>query len=134
MKTTIKTKTAGRILIDSKFIGDEAAKFNKDNYNKHKVRIRHNNHTLTFNYWGSIMNPEITTNEENIFALYCFLSDAVSGKMSFEDFCEEFGYDTDSRKAERTHKQCEAAEKKYNRVFEADIYDLLNELQEEYNC
>ena len=31
---------------------------------------------------------------------------------SFEDFCEEFGYDTDSRKAEQSYRQCGEISKK----------------------
>ncbi len=33
-------------------------------------------------------------------------SDASAGEMDFEDFCAEFGYDTDSRKAEAIWKEC----------------------------
>lgn len=39
--------------------------------------------------------------------LACLTSDAgcVDGTL-FEDFCSEFGYDTDSRKAEQTYRAC----------------------------
>ena len=38
--------------------------------------------------------------------LYCLASDAQAGDLSFEDFCSDFGYDSDSRKAEQTWKAC----------------------------
>lgn len=41
--------------------------------------------------------------------LDCLASDAagVENARSFEDWCSEYGYDTDSRKAEKTFKVCE---------------------------
>ena len=39
-------------------------------------------------------------------ALACLMSDAFSGEMSFKEFCSEFGYDTDSRKAYRIYEAC----------------------------
>lgn len=40
--------------------------------------------------------------------LYCLWSDAqsVSDGQSFEDWCADFGYDTDSRKAHKAYKAC----------------------------
>ena len=37
--------------------------------------------------------------------LESLLSDASSADQDFEDWCGEYGYDTDSRKAERTYDQ-----------------------------
>lgn len=38
--------------------------------------------------------------------LECLILDASTGDQSFEDFCSDFGYDTDSRRAERTWEAC----------------------------
>lgn len=38
--------------------------------------------------------------------LDCLLSDCSAGSESFEDFCSNFGYDTDSRKAHETWQIC----------------------------
>lgn len=38
--------------------------------------------------------------------LSCLLSDAQSGSESFEEFCGNYGYDTDSRKAHATWTTC----------------------------
>lgn len=39
--------------------------------------------------------------------LNCLASDYTEENASFEDWCAEFGYDTDSRKAERTFRVCQ---------------------------
>lgn len=38
--------------------------------------------------------------------LYSLVLDAEALDMSFDDWCETFGYDTDSRKAEATYRMC----------------------------
>lgn len=45
---------------------------------------------------------------------------------SFENFCSEFGYDTDSRKAEKTYK---AVLKEYNKVINFFTDDEIKKLQ-----
>ena len=53
---------------------------------------------------------------------------------TFEDFCSEFGYDTDSRKAEKVYKAVVREWKGISRVFGVDgsgrYNTLLNKLQE----
>ena len=44
--------------------------------------------------------------------LECLVSDAHGVDESFEDWCGEFGYDTDSRKAEKTYKACKKSTQK----------------------
>lgn len=46
---------------------------------------------------------------------------------SFEDFCSEFGYDTDSRKAEKTYK---AVLKEYDKVSNFFTESEIEQLQE----
>lgn len=38
--------------------------------------------------------------------LYCLVMDAEAASETFEDWCANFGYDTDSRKAEATYNAC----------------------------
>lgn len=139
MKTTINTNTAGLITISSEYLGNKPAQWDTKsqiatNYNNHKVTITHNKKSFSFEFWGSIMNPEISNDQENIFAFYCALSDALGAKDGFEEFCSNFGYDSDSRTAERTFKSCEKTLKKVERVFSCDLYDLINEIADTYNC
>ena len=137
MKTSIETKTAGTIVINSEYLGNKAATWGdkkNPNYHNNLVKVTHNKKSFSFDFWGSIMNPEISNDQENVFAFYCALSDGISAKDSFENFCGEFGYDEDSRTAERIYKACEKTLKKVERVFSCDLYDLINEIQETYNC
>ena len=133
MKTTIETKAAGLITINSTFLNNERWSANERNWNNHKITILHNGQKIFFDFWGSIQKPIITTDEENIFALYCFLTDSEAASKSFSDFCSEFGYDEDSRRAEKIYKSCEKSLEKFEIIFNCNLCDLLNELQETYN-
>ena len=137
MKTSIETKTAGTIVINSEYLGNKAATWGdkkNPNYHNNSVKVTHNKKSFSFDFWGSIMNPEISNDQENVFAFYCALSDGLGAKDSFENFCGEFGYDSDSRNAERIYRACEKTLKKLERVFDCDLCDLINEIQEDYNC
>ena len=56
--------------------------------------------------------------------LSSLVSDASSVHESFEDWCANYGYDTDSRKAERTYKACQELAPKVLRFLgdEADLF------------
>jgi hypothetical protein len=49
--------------------------------------------------------------------LRCLRSDAGAYNLSFEEWCDEYGYDNDSRRAERTYNAC--------RDTAADLENLL---------
>ncbi|VVB60571.1 Uncharacterised protein [uncultured archaeon] len=53
--------------------------------------------------------------------------------MDFKEFCGEFGYDNDSRRAEKIHKECKKSLNKVEDLgfFESELTDILNELQEQ---
>lgn len=48
---------------------------------------------------------------------------------SFEDFCGEFGYDNDSRKAERTYLAVQSEWHKVNRFFTKEQLEELQDIQ-----
>lgn len=129
MKTTFKN-----FLINSTFKGDKVAPWSdkQQNYNNHTITVTNTEteQKISFEFWGSIMKPEVKTEDELLNAFYCFVSDAVSGNYSFNEFCGEFGYDEDSRKAEKTWKACKKSLEKLNKIYNGDVYDLANELQE----
>lgn len=52
--------------------------------------------------------------------------------QAFEDWCACFGYDTDSRKAESTFRECEAIGKALARAFSRDELDSLHEAFQDY--
>jgi hypothetical protein len=64
--------------------------------------------------------------------LYCLASDSQAGDLTFEDFCDEFGYDSDSRSAERIHTACQEAGRKLRRALGAQasaIIDRIGQLE-----
>jgi hypothetical protein len=101
--------------------------------------------SVDFDFWGSANNVEklrgcslssFNNETREIFedacfdAFNCLLSDAIAGDLpSFEDFCNEFGYDDDSRKAESMYKSCQDQLNKLQTVFYEDIYELANSLE-----
>lgn len=89
-----------------------------------------------FEFWGSIANPEISTEQKLLFAFYCFLSDGECSRYGFSEFCSELGYDEDSRKAYKTFKACEKSLKKAERIgIDEDMAcEIMNDLQENYEC
>lgn len=129
MKTTFKN-----FEIISEYTGNKKADWggNQENWNHHNIIVK-NKETkkqTSFDFWASIMNPELSTDYDLKNSFYCFVSDAISGTYTFEEFCGEFGYDTDSRKAEKTWKSCQKSSVKLKRIYSGNIYDLVNELQE----
>jgi len=125
--------TFKNIRVSAVYVGDEAAPFMSDNYNNHRVSVynANNGKRTYFKYWASIMSPELRTRYDALNALYCFVSDAVSGLDSFNDFCSNFGYDIDSRTAYKTWQVCQHSATKAQRVLgvsRSELYDFLNEL------
>jgi hypothetical protein len=59
--------------------------------------------------------------------LDCLSSDAsgIENARSFEDWCSEYGYDTDSRKAEKTFKTCEHQAKRLSNFLGSDAFQTL---------
>lgn len=51
--------------------------------------------------------------------------DASCAQGTFEDFCSEFGYDTDSRKVERLFKACQKVRVDLERLFRSDRVEEL---------
>jgi hypothetical protein len=76
------------------------------------------------------MRPVVNKEHDILQAFSCFINDAVSGDYTFEEFCSELGYDTDSRTAEKIYKKCKKQLEKLNKIYDGNIYDLSNELSE----
>lgn len=135
---TISAKFEGEIL------GFPFDKKDKLKHNAFKITLRNLNginKKASFKFYGSAHDNEkgkIALDENDLgFAFYCFLSDALSGCQSFESFASEFGYDTDSRTAHKTFKACVKSADKAQKLgleSEAVLCDLINKIQEKFNC
>jgi hypothetical protein len=122
--------------ISAEYLGDKPApwsdKDREQNYNRHRVIVRNrtSGKRVSFYFWASLAQPELRSPSDLRGAFECFLSDAIAGKQSFEDFCGDFGYDADSRKAEQAWKACSKASDKADRLIDGDLYGTANALRE----
>ena len=82
------------------------------NHNQFMVTVKNTNTGIrrAFTFPASIYDWQ--TGKKNMDAddlknaLVCLLEDSNIRGLSFSDFCNEYGYDTDSRKAYRIYKAC----------------------------
>lgn len=63
--------------------------------------------------------------------LYSMIMNDVSN-MSFDDFCDEFGYDNNLIKSLEIYKACEEQTKAYYEMFDMEERETLRELLEDY--
>lgn len=107
-------------------------------HNQFKVTVK-NTDTKTrvsFDFYGSqndYQNGVLELGQSDLkHALYSFISDSQAGTMEFEEFCNEFGYNEDSRRAEKIHKACIKSFEKLEKldISESEMYDYLNELND----
>lgn len=54
--------------------------------------------------------------------LWCLVSDARAGEMLFEDFCNEFGYDSDSISALKIYSKCQETALKLRKAMKSKNY------------
>ena len=66
---------------------------------------------------------------ENV--LTCLASDARDADEEFEDWSGNLGYDTDSRKAEATWKECQAIRQRLAEFFGATAFEAFLECEED---
>jgi len=94
---------------------------NMDNY---KSTLRFGRHQLTVPFSMGVALCHEPTPED---VLECLASDSASieNARDFDDWCSEFGYDTDSRKAERTYNVCQTQAGKLKRFLGDDLYKTL---------
>lgn len=119
--------------ITATYKGNKPAKWsNGENWHNYWVSV---SNTKTgkgtgFDFWASVMKPDLSSRYDVLNAFRCFVDDAISGDMSFHEFCIEFGYNEDSRTAEKTWKACKRSGEKLRNVYDGDIYDLINSLED----
>ena len=105
-----------------------------NNYNNHIIYItnKETKQRCSFEYWESVAIGEITTEQGLFDALFCFINDSLSAIDDMDYFIKEYGYDY--KEGKKIYKSCEKSLEKYNRVFTEDIYGVINDLIENYNC
>ncbi len=71
--------------------------------------IKKNRHKLYMDVLVQVSKP-VTPKFDSILA--CLVQDAVGSAQTFDDWCFDYGYDTDSRKALDTYMACQETAKK----------------------
>ena len=64
--------------------------------------------------------------------LYSLQIDAEACDQSFDDWCSEYGYDTDSRKALETYLLCQQNGMKYNQLFSSEQREAIANMLQDY--
>ncbi len=64
--------------------------------------------------------------------LYCLLSDMSCANDTFAEWCDNMGYDADSRKALQTYLSCQENGAKLRKVFNNDLLKSLEKVLEGY--
>ena len=90
--------------------------------------------TLSYNgkRCGFLFNDNYLNESNKNDFVYCLLSDAdaYTSSRNFEDFCNMFGYDNDSRKALKAFNGCKKQAEKVRRLFnDEEVETLRNELE-----
>jgi len=96
--------------------------WNDANHYKCKLTMGRKQMTVYFSQsYGVSHEPEVVD------VLNCLADDSagVSNARSFEEWAEEYGYDTDSRKAEKTYNVCVKQAARLLSFLGKDLYDKL---------
>lgn len=64
--------------------------------------------------------------------MYGLLSDSNAGSYSFQDFCDNFGYSSDSIKALNVYRECEKTSKNLRKVFTSEQLQQMQIALEDY--
>lgn len=84
---------------------------------------------LTFDFWGSIADAEAGKTDIQPYDVLACISGDVSTPDTFEDFCSEFGYDTDSIKAKQMFTRCSNFASRLRAFFTEAEQQQLQEIQ-----
>lgn len=88
----------------------------------YRIYLSYNGKKCSFVYHDNYLNEVKKTD-----VIYCFCMDARAylDSENFEDFCNNFGYDIDSRKALETYKACRKQAEKCARLFSENMVKTL---------
>ena len=95
---------------------------------EHKITIRRGRQSISFKFWNSLNDSQNGKAPTAYDVLACISSDS-SCPETFEDFCGDYGYDEDSRKAEKTFKILSAFARKLCAFFSEEELTDLSEIQ-----
>lgn len=93
-------------------------------HNQYKIVVSRNDSKISFDYYGSTADLHTGKHPDLYSLLTCIKSD-YQIPDSFEEFCSEFGYSTDSIRAEKIFKASVLQSAKLKQIFTEDEIELL---------
>lgn len=85
--------------------------------------------TLLYEHWQADARPQAPHAAD---VLHSIILDSSAVGQSFQSWCDEFGYDSDSRKAEATYRACQENADKLSRIFNHQQREALAEALQDY--
>lgn len=89
----------------------------QQNANDYRLTLVYRGRRYSFDFWQGV---GITTEPDAAGVLDCLLSDGAAYDMTFDEWCGEYGYDMDSRKALKTWKACRRTGCRLRKLLGAD--------------
>lgn len=127
--TTIERKPLKALARRVKLLSQYGAKLDSDKQDDWQQKsngwhctLRYQGRQYSFDFW---QGQAITGEPEVAGVLECLLSDSQAGELDFPEFCLEFGYDEDGRKAESIWKACQKTNAAMKRLLNDDYEDFL---------
>lgn len=84
---------------------------------------------VVFDFWGSVKDMEDGRDEVGAYDVLACISGDVSCPDSFDQFCQEFGYDHDSIKALQLFRRCSRFASRLQEFFTSQEIEQLQEIQ-----
>lgn len=84
---------------------------------------------LTFDFWGSKSDMDNKRTELSAYDVLACISSDIHTPETFEDFCSEYGYETDSIKALQTFKRADRFAKRLREFFTTEEIEALEEIR-----
>ncbi len=82
------------------------------------------------NHYKRFPDKPVAPHEADV--LHSMILDSSAVDQSFASWCDEYGYDSDSRKAESTYRACQENADKLSRVFSRAEIAALSEALQDY--
>lgn len=121
MKKTASLTLENGVKVIGTYLGNKAWPCDSQNKNNHRIQmmsVKKGVHE-SFEYWSSIADGVTKDESEHLpNATYCILSDAENyiHNPTFDEFCKDLGYDTDSIKAYNAFKECKKTASKLRKL------------------
>ena len=100
----------------------EATEHRPDSPNNWRVTLTFEGRQMSTDFYGGSAVTDISVAD----VLYSLLLDAEAGSQTFEDFCGDLGYDTDSRSAYATWQACKKVRTKLRRFLDTSYGRFAN--------